>query len=125
VDIYTREPRGLRKVRRERAGHSGVIVHGWYNRVRGWSSAFGWNAVTVRIDGTERATLYQVKPGPLWIDLESGVHFVEFLGSGRLLHTDWLKLGTGEAVMIAFKPRERVPFRRTPTADQWCMRQLW
>ena len=125
VDIYMREPRGLRRVMRQRAGGTGLIVHGWFNPVRGWASGFGWNAVTVRVDGIARGRLYQILPGPAWYPLESGVHFVEFLGANRSLHSEWIKLARGEAVMIAFKPSERIPFRRTITPDQWSIRQLW
>jgi len=124
-DIYWRDPRGLQQLARAHAGETGIMVHGWYNRLRGWRSALGWNAITVRVDGTPRTVLYQFKPGPIWIALSSGVHVVDFGGGGRQLHSEWVKLARGEALMIAFKPRERIPFRRMPTDEQWSLRELW
>ena len=111
-------------MRRERTGGTGLIVHGWYNRVRGWSSAFGWNAIAVHVDGEPRTTIYQVNPGPTWLDLDSGLHVVEFVGASAPLRTEWIELEPGQAVMIAFKAKERLPFRRA-TRDQWAVRQVW
>jgi hypothetical protein len=125
LNIHGRDPRGLRKVRRERAGLTGLVVHAWYNPVPGWSSEHGWNAVGVAVDGTERVRLYQVNPGPQWLDLVPGAHFIEFRGTVDALHAEWIEVQPGEAVLIAFKPRERVPFRKRPTAEQWSTRRLW
>jgi hypothetical protein len=124
-DIYWREPKGMARVTRRGSGRTGLVVHGWYNHVYGWNSAVGWNAVTVRVDGTPLAVLHQFRNGPRWIDLPSGVHYVEFVGTRGLLHSEWIKLARGESVMIAFKPRARVPFRRATTEEQWSIRQLW
>jgi hypothetical protein len=107
------------------AGMTGLVVHAWYNAVPGWSSERGWNAVSVAVDGSERVRLYQVNPGPQWLDLVPGVHFVEFVGTVDSLHSEWIDLQPGSAVLIAFKPRERIPFRKRPTNEQWSTRRLW
>jgi hypothetical protein len=125
VDVGTRQPRRLQRLKQERAGSTGLIVHGRYNRLPGWGSEVGWNAITVQIDGVPRGRVYQVVPGPLWFELDAGPHLVEFIGTHRAVRSEWIKLAEGEAVMIAFKPRERMPFRRRATPEQWSMRQLW
>jgi hypothetical protein len=124
-DISWRKPRGPDRSTRRRRGETGLVVHGWYQPVRGWNAAVNWNAITVRVDGRPRVVVHQFKNGPLWIALASGVHFVEFLGGRKQLHTEWLKVARGESYMITFKPRERRPFRARTTADQWSLRELW
>jgi len=101
------------------------VVYGWYNRVRYWPSARGWDLMWVVVDGDRRETLDQLKRGPAWIGLEPGEHSIEFR-SGRTVHrSERVSLGEGEAWLLAFKPQERVPFAREPTREQWDIRRLW
>ena len=125
MDISSREPRDLRRLERAHAGSTGVVVHGWFNRLPGWPSAHGWNAVTVRVDGVSQLRLYQVQPGPKWLDLDSGAHHIEFVGTHGVLHSEWVELEPGHAVFIAFKPCERMPFRNRVSEAIWTLRPLW
>ena len=125
MGVCQRDPWGLRRTVRRHTGETGVVAYGWYNRLRGWTSYGDWDAVLVRVDGRERAVLHQLKRGPVWIPLEPGRHVVEFLGGREPLRVEQVDLHDCEAVVISFKPQERIPFRRRPTREQWCLRRLW
>ncbi len=119
-----RDPWGLRQLLRHHPVGTGVIVYGWYNRLRGWASVDDWDAVVVTVDGRQRAILEQLARGPVWINLKPGEHVVAFIGDGRSpLRSERVLLEEREATLIAFRPQERIPFRR-PTRERWCIRRL-
>lgn len=125
MDISHRLPYGMRRIRRRHAGETGLVVYGWYNRIRGWESPGDWMGVTVLVDGVFKEVVQQLDRGPFWIGLLPGPHVVEFAGGREPLRVEHVVLRPGEAVLIAFKPQERLPFMRSITKEQWAVRRLW
>ena len=125
VDISSREPRDLRRLERAHAGSTGVVVHGWFNRLPGWPSAHGWNAVTAP---RRRRLAAEALPCPAGSEVARsrfGAHHIEFVGTHGVLHSEWVELEPGHAVFIVFKPRERMPFRNRVSEAIWTLRPLW
>lgn len=124
VKDVCRNPYGLRRIVKQHRRESGFVVYGWFNRLRGWPAHGAWGAVLVRVDGHDHCVLHQLERGPVWIPVDPGAHVVEFLGGGEPLRVEHAVVDEGHAVLFAFKPQEKVPFRR-PTPEKWCVRTLW
>jgi hypothetical protein len=109
-------------VQRRHVGETGLVVYGYFGRLRGWTPRESWAAVGVRIRGRNVGVLRQLHRGPLWIALPLGIHHVEFLSGGRLVHTERVELRDGESVLVSFRP----PQSRLlgPRSERWCVQRL-
>lgn len=117
-DVCAREPWGLNRLLRRHQGATGLVVYGWFGRLRGWTPRDSWQGVVVRVDGEQRVVLTQLKRGPFWIDVRAGTHRLEFVTSGQTLRSEELIVDEGQALLAAFRPPNR---RRS---EEWCFRPL-
>lgn len=126
-------PRGRRRIERDHAGQTGLIVCGRFEPFVYWRSVDHWSAVRVRIDGQrdDAVRMWEAKPGPYWIGLTPGQHTVDFRGDSSKQHRDGYPLRTesfhvaaGHAVIISFKTPVWRPFM-SPTEQRWCSRPAW
>jgi len=122
-DVCGRNPWGLRRMLSRHGGETGVVVYGWFNRVRGWVPRGDWEAVVVNVDGRQRAVLDQLHRGPAWISVEPGDRAVEFFGGRRRLQVVRLVIANGVVVLIMFRPPNRWPVRSL-SAERWCVRRV-
>ena len=73
----------------------------------GWGSEVGWNTITVQIDGVPRGAGLSGRPRLHRGSSSTPGTTPSTNSSGRVtaLRSEWIKLETGDAVMIAFEPR--------------------
>jgi len=110
---------------RRHAGETGIVIYGWFNRLRGWTPAGSWDAIIVRLDGNiafagrRRLALSQLDRGPHWVSVAPGEHTVEFLNGREVVRSEKITVGSG-VMLIAFRP----PGRSGNRAPIWCIRRL-
>jgi hypothetical protein len=123
-DICAKTPHGLKNLLREHVSDTGIVVYGWFNRLRNWPEARGWDSVLIYVDGNKTdVVLNKSTRGPAWIGLSVGEHQLEFRGSNDILHFETVNLSDGETILVTFKPSHQIPFL-SPTPAQWCMHKL-
>lgn len=91
----------------------GLVVHGRFNRLRGWTPKGGWSAVAVVVDGRPIAALDQLKPGPLWLPLTTGSHDLRVVvdREGPVFEHS-LKVSGDRVYELKFVARDGLPFAR-------------
>jgi len=125
TSVCDRTPWGLRRLLRRHTGQTGIVIYGWFNRLRGWTPAGSWDAVIVRLDGDiaiagrRRLVLDPLDRGPHWVSAAPGEHAVEFLAGSEVVRSERVTVGSG-VVLIALRP----PRRRGNRAPIWCIRRL-
>jgi len=119
-------PPGTRRVLRRHKGEAGVVVYARYNRLRGHSSASGWDVILVFVDREKKAReiVHQMRRGPIWVGLEPGPHRITFRGGFRRpIRSYDIVLAAEEVVLIDFEPVGIWPFYR-PEQPVWNIQQV-
>ena len=124
-DLCARQPWGLKRLLRRHRDDTGLVVYGWFNRLRGWTPQGGWHGVSVKVDGKQQhEVLTQLDRGPFWIDVGPGSHRVEFFTRGRLLRAEQVEVSPYEVVLVTFRPpNPRAPLRRLRD-ERWCVTRV-